>query len=524
MHKRSNTLKTLAGLLAVSVSALSCSAAQAQTELTDVFQNALACTLIQPLLADMTVNRLYVQDEATCVPRVPDEQSLSYFSDAACERPVNFSATTVQDYCDVLLDPQLLGEGQGVVEDQWTLSPGSRLDVGARKLDGVLWPYLQRRIYRNIDTADGRCSLEMRIYSPSPEAADTERPAMLAFHGGSWSSRGFGFFGMEMSIPHFVDQGFVVYAPFYRLLDDKEGSAACNQADIGQIVDDAKAALVWVQEHASDYGSSDKPVVFGQSAGAHLATALAVDEAESISSAILLYPPTDFTDFVMRAQQGYYTDAQGLGILERVLGVGVAEANVSASPIPENSFPQRIVESDLSVPPVFMIHGMQDNLVEARQSTRLCDALAGRELLGVGVEVAEPEGLRSMTACGADSTLQLITEGQHALDVCVVDTLVATDLCLSGSDDSREEVSIAIGDAVAFALDNSTPDGQSEGNGDADENAGENTNQGSSGGGGIGWQWLILLGGMMLHRYRSFRGVDADRVHMPQDDSFRLTN
>ena len=510
-------MKTLAGLLVVSASALSCTAAQAQTELTDVFQNALACTLIQPLLADVTVNRLYVQDEAACLPRIPDEPSLSYFSDAACERPVSFSATTVQEYCDVLLDPVLLGEGQGVVEDQWTLSPGSRLDVGARKLDGVLWPYLQRRIYRNVDTAGGRCSLEMRIYSPSPEAPDTDRPAMLAFHGGSWSSRGFGFFGLEMSIPHFVDQGFVVYAPFYRLLDDKEGSAACNQADIGQIVDDAKAALAWVQEHAADYGSSDTPVVFGQSAGAHLATALAVDESESVSSAILLYPPTDFTDFVMRAQQGYYTDTQGLGILERVLGVGVAQADVSASPIPENSFPQRIVESDLSVPPVFMIHGMQDNLVEARQSTRLCDALAGRELAGVGVEVAPPEGLRSVTDCGADSTLQLITEGQHALDVCVVDTLVATDLCLSGSDQSREEVSLAIGDAVAFALDNSAPDGQLDGDGNSGGNTDDDTNQGSSGAGGVGWQWLVLLSALMLHRYRFFRGVDTDRALTRQE-------
>ena len=491
-------MKTRAGILAIGLAALSSTSLQAQTELGDIFQNSLACTLIQPLLADVAINPLYVQEGESCVARTPDDESLDYFSDAACEKAVDFNETPVQDYCDALLDSEVLGEGQGVVDDQWTLSPGSRLDVGARPLDGVLWPYLQRRIYREVETSNGLCSLEMRVYAPSPAAAGTQRPSMLAFHGGSWSSRGFGFFGLELTIPHYVDQGFVVYAPFYRLLGDSDGSAACNQADIGQIIDDAGAALDWVQRHASEYGSSDKPVLFGQSAGAHLATALAVDEAESVSSAILLYPPTDFTDFVMRAQQGYYTDEQGLDILERVLGVGVAEADVSASPIPENSFPQRIVESDLSVPPVFMIHGMQDNLVEARQSVRLCDALSGRELTGLGVEVEGPSGLRSVTACGTESTLQLIREGQHALDVCLVDTLIATDLCLSGSDDSREEVSLAIGDAVSFAVASSESENQAGNEGNSDDDI----IRGSSGSGANSWLALVLLSVMAVQRHR----------------------
>ena len=498
-------MKTLAGILAIGLAALSSSSLQAQTELADVFQNTLACTLIQPLLADVTINPLYVQEGGACVARTPDDDSLNYFSDAACEQSVDFRETPVQSYCDALLDSEGLGEGQSVADEQWTLSPGSRLDVGARPLDGVLWPYLQRRVYREVETANGLCSLEMRIYAPSPDAAGTQRPSMLAFHGGSWSSRGFGFFGLELTIPHYVDQGFVVYAPFYRLLGDSDGSAACNQADIGQIVDDAQAALDWVQAHAAEYGSSDKPVVFGQSAGAHLATALAVDEAESVSSAILLYPPTDFADFVMRAQQGYYTDEQGLGILERVLGVGVAEADVSASPIPENSFPQRIVESDLSVPPVFMIHGMQDNLVEARQSVRLCDALAGRELTALGVEIEEPSGLRSISDCGTDSALQLIREGQHALDVCVVDTLVATDLCLSGSDDSREEVSLAIGDAVSFAVETSELDNPSGDDGVNGDDADDVVARGSSGSGELGGIGLLLLSVMAWHRQRQRR-------------------
>lgn len=506
------TTKSVANALIIAASALSVSAAQAQSELSDIFQNALACTLIQPFLADMPARPLYVPDEGSCVPQTPDERPLNYFSDAACEQAVAFSPTSLQEHCNTLLDSDLLGEGQGLVEGEWTLSPGSRLDVGARSLDDVLWPYLQRRIYRTVETIQGSCSLEMRIYAPDPVAASEERPSMLAFHGGSWSSRGFGFFGLEMSIPHFVDQGFVVYAPFYRLLDEREGSAACHQATITQILEDASAALAWVGEHASEYGSSATPVLFGQSAGAHLATALAVEQAASVSSAILFYPPTDFSDFLLRAQQGYYTDEQGLDILERVLGSNVTQADISASPIPENSFPQRIIESDLAVPPVIMVHGMRDELVEPRQSVRLCDALARRELLALGIDVEEPDGLRSIYSCGTDSELHLIREGQHALDVCLVDTLLATDLCLSGSENSREEVSLAIGDAVSFALQHDGLDDSDSGDGDShenpvsgDENSDDNDSDdeptGRSGAGGISWQWLLILGAMALRRY-----------------------
>lgn len=508
MQTQPNHRYRLARLLAFLACTLGLSSALAQTQLTDIIENTLTCALVQPLLADMPINPLYVQDQGECLPRTPDESSQNYYSDADCSKSIDFSATPLLEHCELLLDPDLLGEGENLVPDAWTLSPGSRLNLGARTLDGVLQPYLQRRIYRTVDTPGGSCSLEMRIYAPETEPSESERPAMLAFHGGSWSSRGFGFFGLEMSIPHFVDQGFVVYAPFYRLLGDTESSDACNQSDISLIIDDASAALAWVQANAADYGSSTRPVVFGQSAGAHLATALAVNEAQSVSSAVLFYPPTDFADFVTRAQQGYYSDSQGLAILERVLGTELAQADISASPIPENSFPQRIVESNLSVPPMIMVHGLQDKLVEARQSVRLCDALAGRDLPGPGVEIEASAALRSVLSCGDTSELHLILEGQHALDVCITDTVLATDLCLSGSDHSREEVSLAIADTVAFALAHSANDDSGDNSDEVDSDDGSDGadssdgDESSSGGGAFNWPWLALLIAALLQRRR----------------------
>jgi len=207
----------------------------------------------------------------------------------------------------------------------------------------------------------------------------------------------------------------VVYAPFYRLLGDSDGSAACHNATISDIVSDAEAALAWVRQNASNFGSSSTPVVFGQSAGGHLAASLAINQPSNVAAGILFYPPTDFTDFALRV----------------------------------------IVEGDLDIPPLLMVQGMQDELVESRQSVRLCDALAGRQLLEVDEEVEAIVGLRQTISCGADSSLQLIREGQHALDVCLADLSISTDLCLSGSAASRREVASALLDASNFALENS---------------------------------------------------------------------
>ncbi|MFK7855337.1 MAG: alpha/beta hydrolase [Granulosicoccus sp.] len=447
-------------------------AAQQQPDIDDIFRNELACLLIEPLLADMQVSPVYEQADG-CRSVVPDDDpSAVYYLDESCQIPLAFEPTPLIDHCTILIDSSGLGEGLGIEEPVWTLPPGTRIDVGAKSLTNLTQPYLQRQIYRTVETPAGTCSLEMRVYASQPTADDQflsaetlpTQPSLLALHGGSWSARGFGFFGLELTIPHFVDQGFVVYAPFYRLLGSSEGSAACRDASIAEIVEDARFALSWVQDHAAEFGSSDKPVVFGQSAGAHLAASLAVNDAQQVAAAVLFYPPTDFTDFALRAQSGIYTNEQGLGILDRVLGVPANQVDINLSPVPENSFPQQILEGDLSVPAMFIMHGMADELVEPRQSVRLCDALAGRELGQTDEPINPVTVLREQIECGVDSQLHLIREGQHALDVCFEDAVVATDLCLSGSDASREQVSLAIADAVSFArsralgVDSVTPD------------------------------------------------------------------
>lgn len=429
----------------------------------ELLGTALACSVTELLLADMPVDPLYQFSGAACTSVDPrDAEDDTLFSDADCQQPVAFKSTGMPEYCAAAVDAESLGNAADIASPVWTLSPGSQIDVGARPLENVIHPYMQRVVYRQVETPQGSCQLEMRVYARHP--AISGQRSLLALHGGSWSSRGFGFFGLELTIPHLVESGFVVYAPFYRLLGSSDGSVACNDSSIGEIVTDASAALDWLIDNASQYGSNGLPVVFGQSAGGHLAASLMIDRAESVSAAVLFYPPTDFTDFLLRAQMGLYDNQEGIGILQLLLGKPAAEADAGASPVPENSFPQRIVGNTQTLPPVFMLHGMADELVEARQSSRLCDALADRSLPAVDENTAVVSSLRDVRSCSPatdavagvtpvpGSTLHLIREGLHALDICLESTLLPTEICRSGSEASRQLVAESIGDAMAFAV------------------------------------------------------------------------
>jgi len=436
----------------VCVAAGSTGTAQAQDVVTDLLGNQLLCTLAERERASTVIEPLYQVADGQCNAVIPDSDAGGWFTDSSCTNPVTYTRTSMQDYCRVASDREQLGNGVGIRADSWTLTPGNQLDFGARSLDGVTQPYVQRLVYRRVQTPRGSCDLEMRVYKSHPAA--TGQRSMIALHGGSWTSRSFGYLGLELTIPHYVDQGFVVYAPFYRLLDDSDSSAACNQSDFNDIVDDADFALDWVADNAERFGSGGTPIVFGQSAGGHLALSLAVNRPEMVSGAVLMYPPADFADFLQRVQSGAYTNPQGLSILERVLDSGSDEANLSLPIVAQNSFPARVASEGADWPPMLIVQGSADELVESRQSARLCDALAGRVLPNTDQEAGFAVELRDVIGCG-DSTnpvseLHLFRLGQHALDVCINDNI--PDLCPSGSGASRSLVSQSISDAMNFSV------------------------------------------------------------------------
>jgi len=236
--------------------------------------------------------------------------------------------------------------------------------------------------------------------------------------------------------------------------------------------------------------------VFGQSAGGHLALSLSINRPSSISGAVLMYPPTDFTDFLQRAQSGAYTNPQGLSVLERVVGSSPESVSLSLPVVLENSFPMRIASEGGAWPPMFIVQGSDDDLVEPRQAVRLCEALAGDELSSTSQEVGEASELRDVVSCGnantPASTLHLIQRGQHALDVCINPNV--PNLCLSGTGGSQSLVSQSISDAVGFAVAAHTASGgQGSTSGSSSTNTAITDVSTGGGGGALGLFSLFIL-------------------------------
>ncbi len=259
-----------------------------QERLEELLGGLLACQLGSVYLEEMARRPLYSLSQGQCMATEALDSPL--FSDALCQQQVSVEEQSLADYCVLTTDKLALGDGSAYTDtvDRWRLTPGPRLALTLPRFeDDSLQPYVGSVNYRQVATERGLCSLEMRIYTPSP-GTENLRP-LLAFHGGSWALRGGGFVGLETLISHFTGRGMVVFAPFYRLAGDRDGPSACRQFVAEDLIDDAQAALAWVIENGEEYGANAGPVaVFGQSAGGFLASSLAISHYEQIDAALLM--------------------------------------------------------------------------------------------------------------------------------------------------------------------------------------------------------------------------------------------
>jgi len=310
----------------------------------------------------------------------------------------------------------------------------------------------------------------------------------MALHGGSWQHRASGFVGIEATATHFTNRGFVVFSPFYRLIGESDGNVACNDATLSDIESDVNDALDWINVRSEEFSLNGKATVFGQSAGGHLALSLAVNRSSEIRRAILFYAPTDFADFAEQINSGAYTNPAGLKILQTVTGKTIEELDTRSELVVDNSFPAIVASAPADFPPMFILHGEMDSLLPFRQSVRLCNALGGSADPNVGPAELSPNinELASSTVCSANgSTLHLIAEGEHALDLCL-----APGLCLSGSEQSAEQVARSMTTMLEWAS--------------ADSVAVPAIRVGSGGGlGAVHWLVLVVIMCMLGFRYVS---------------------
>lgn len=196
------------------------------------------------------------------------------------------------------------------------------------------------------------------LYVPAEPIPHGGRPALIAIHGGGWCGGRKDGYGRLAAI--FARHGYVVVAVGYRLATPDEPAWPAN-------LDDCRAAVRWVRQHAADYGiDPDRISALGASAGGHLAALLGTDPGSAdarVAAVINFYGPTDLAAIVRQCPTARVPVAQLLGgDPERVPSRARA-----ASPV------THVTGDD---PPILMFYGADDPTVRPDQGVRLASALA----------------------------------------------------------------------------------------------------------------------------------------------------
>ncbi|RUM93879.1 MAG: hypothetical protein DSZ28_06140 [Thiothrix sp.] len=486
--------------------------ADQESPLTDLLGNTAVCEASSFLLLDLPPGGpLYSLQKGQCERVAAGSLSSAegYFADAACSRAIRFESSSFGQYCrEEFLDPQRFGNGAYLSgrEPAWRVSQGARLDISVGSVKDNHQPFMTQAVYKDVMSVNGQCQLEMRIYKKT--VGDENLKPLIMLHGGSWKLRQSGYLGAEAQVSHFTEKGFVVFAPFYRLTGAKDGNIECNGVGGEDIVKDIDDALTWVLKEGRTYGAAPGRVfVTGQSAGAHLAGWLVTHRAADIERGLLLYPPTDFADFISQwRSDGMPGKTLGLSALEGFVGEPLETIDLNKTIVTDNSFPSIVEQDPGRYAPLFIIHGASDGLVPVRQAERLCNAYAGSSRPHPVGEIFTDtsQGHKQVFNCDErGSQLHVITEADHVLDVCLKLELTGFSFseCPAGGSASQQAARESL-DAGrewlaggAVLVDGAGSDGAGD-----ESNAVAN----SSGGGAFGLLTLVLAALLRISRW--FRG------------------
>lgn len=276
-------------------------------------------------------------------------------------------------------------------------TPGSLL-VAAVVCAGCAGDDVDER--RNVVYDDRFAATRLDVYRPADVAAEpaaASRPAVLYIHGGSWNSG---------SKDHHADHarrlaasGYVAFSIDYRLVPD---------GAYPHMFQDVACALAFVRDRAADYGvDPDRIAVAGYSAGAHLASLLAVnaDEPDFLPDCAVARGAAPAPPAAVIAGAGPHDLHWRVDAVERLLGGTIEDVPERY----ERASPVRHVDGD--EPPYLFIHGTDDWVVPLEQSRVMRDALRAS---GVDARLLELAGVGHLVAVGTGSARQEL--GIIALD------------------------------------------------------------------------------------------------------------
>jgi acetyl esterase/lipase len=218
-------------------------------------------------------------------------------------------------------------------------------------------------VYREVP---GYRPLELDLYRPADASAPV--PVIVYLHGGGWR-RGSRREPLPVLGADFyralAAQGFAVAAADYRL---------SGEARFPAPLEDTRAAIGWVREHAAGYGlDGGRVYAWGDSAGGHLALLAALTGA-GLGGVVAWFPVTDLAGLPGDvAAAGGLRDAGPDSREARLLGAPAAEVPDLA----RQASPVAVAQASAGTgtPPVLLMHGAADDMVPPVQSTRLAGVL-----------------------------------------------------------------------------------------------------------------------------------------------------
>jgi acetyl esterase/lipase len=198
-------------------------------------------------------------------------------------------------------------------------------------------------------------TLKMEVYQPAKVG---KYPAIVFIYGGAWQN---GNPSVKSEFNRYMAaRGYTVFAIDYRHAPKYKFPAQ---------LDDVRSALKFIRDRADRYeADTDKMILFGRSAGAHLAMLAAYQpDAPPIRAVVNYYGPVNLT-------QGYNEPP----IPDPINSRAVLEAFLGGSPqqlpkLYETASPINYVVPDL--PPTLLIYGSRDHIVEARFGRKMYEKL-----------------------------------------------------------------------------------------------------------------------------------------------------
>lgn len=201
---------------------------------------------------------------------------------------------------------------------------------------------------------------KMDVYLPAGRTV-TATKVMVMIHGGSWTT------GDKIDLNAFVDTmkrrlpGYAIFNINYRL------SAGTTNVFPAQ-ENDVKAALQFIFSKSAEYLISDKYVLIGASAGAHLAMLQGYKYTVPVKpkAIVSFFGPSDLTDM-------YNNPVGGQTILSAVLAQAIGATPTGNPTLYTNSSPVTFIAA--GAPPTILLHGSTDPLVNPSQSVAVKNKL-----------------------------------------------------------------------------------------------------------------------------------------------------